>query len=313
MTEQGAVTVLVISYNHAPYVVECLDSIRHQTYAPARVLIADDASLDESARVIREYLQAHPDFPAEFQPNTVNLGLLPTLNRLFDQVSTEYFTLIAADDFMAPERLAVQVGLLERSQSDVAYSDATVVDENSQVLHTSSRTEYPWPAEPGRTHETPRRLLDGNWLPAASLLLRTEAVEQVGGYPTDLLYEDYDLIVRLSMKGQFVYSEDPLVAVRRLDSGMMSTKLTRTNPDFLKTLAHTHRHYEATPWAHEVRSKRWEIAKAMARLNISRRQKLTHLWAARRGASKGLAAVAFHMAVALTGISRQSSPRRRVK
>lgn len=149
-------TVLVVAYNHAPYVIETLESIRRQTVPPVRVLIADDASpRDDTAEVIRQWLADAPS-SFEFHPNAINMGLNPTLNRLLDKVDTEFVTYIAGDDTMREDRIAVHEKLLRAAPDDVvlAYSDAVVIDENSSVLHPSSRVEFPWPDEPRRSEDT---------------------------------------------------------------------------------------------------------------------------------------------------------------
>jgi len=50
------VTVIVLCYNHEPYLRQALDSIVSQeTNFPFEVIVHDDASTDRSADIIREY------------------------------------------------------------------------------------------------------------------------------------------------------------------------------------------------------------------------------------------------------------------
>ncbi|KFC49423.1 hypothetical protein GY12_28045, partial [Micrococcus luteus] len=107
---------LVVAYNHAPYVIETLESIRRQTVPPVRVLIADDASPgDGTAEVIRRWLADAPS-SFEFHPNAINMGLNPTLNRLLAKVDTEFVTYIAGDDTMREDRIAIHEDLLRTAQ-----------------------------------------------------------------------------------------------------------------------------------------------------------------------------------------------------
>jgi glycosyltransferase involved in cell wall biosynthesis len=48
------VTVICISYNHARYVREALDSVIAQSYQPIELFVVDDASTDGSQEVIRQ-------------------------------------------------------------------------------------------------------------------------------------------------------------------------------------------------------------------------------------------------------------------
>lgn len=294
------VTVVVVCYNQARFVAECLESVRRQTRPAYRVLITDDLSTDSSRDEIRRYLEDHPGF-GEFLPNRRNIGLNRTLDRMLALIETDLYTVIAADDVMRNDRLEVQVDLLDGTGHVLAYSDARVIDADSRLLEQTSAIEYAWPPEPDRSKATFTALLEGNWIPAASLLLRTDVMRSTGGYPP-LLFEDYELLVRLSKAGSFSYSTEPLVSVRRVDGSMMSTRLHRGNPDYIRTLDYVYRHYEGS--SHEVvataRSRRWELAKAALRTAMPRREVLGLLWAARRGARSRLSFTAHVVRASVT-------------
>ena len=49
------VSVLVAAYNSAPYIRECLDSLRKQTLTDIQVIVVDDASTDETSVILEEY------------------------------------------------------------------------------------------------------------------------------------------------------------------------------------------------------------------------------------------------------------------
>ncbi len=75
------VFVLVPSYNHAPFVERCLRSIFRQTLPPAKLLVIDDGSGDDSVKIIERMLADCP-FPAQLIARE-NLGLCRTLNEGF--------------------------------------------------------------------------------------------------------------------------------------------------------------------------------------------------------------------------------------
>ncbi len=228
-------TVIVVSYNHAAYVDECLDSIRQQTVQPARVLIADDCSPDGiTPSVITDYLAKHPGF-GEFHPNAENIGLTATLNAMLRLVDTEYFTYIAADDYMQPERIETLQALLDQTDpaTVLAYSDALVVDADGSQIGLSS-SEFPWPHEPERSQSTLAQLVDANWIPAASMFMRTDSVKNAGGYAENLFFEDIELLTRLARTSRFAYSTKPLVTVRRLNTSLGAIGFDPTQPRFIR-------------------------------------------------------------------------------
>lgn len=56
------VSISCITYNHAPYIRQCLDGfLMQKTTFPFEILIHDDASTDNTADIIREYERKYPD------------------------------------------------------------------------------------------------------------------------------------------------------------------------------------------------------------------------------------------------------------
>lgn len=303
------VTVLVVAYAHERYVNACLDSIRNQTILPARVIIADDCSSDATATTISAYLDKHPEFSqiAEFAPNSQNIGLNPTLNKNLNKVTTTYFTYIAADDVMLPNRIEEHVKMMDASPEAVlAYSDAIVIDEYGKVIHETSSIEFPWPDDAESRTRPFAELLTRNWMPAASLFLRTAQLREAGGYREDLFYEDFELLVRLSRDHSFAWTPDPLVGVRRLSTSLGSTGFTGSSPRFILALHAALLHYKGAypELARAAAAKRWELAKRAYRSDMQRQQALHLLWASREGASSPLAVVRHLLGWAFTALSR---------
>src|SRR5204862_2915698 len=54
-TAPGLVSVLVPTFNHAAFLSECLESIAAQTYAPAELIVVDDASTDATSDVLSRF------------------------------------------------------------------------------------------------------------------------------------------------------------------------------------------------------------------------------------------------------------------
>lgn len=73
---QPIVTVIIASYNHAPYIEESILSVLNQTYSNIELLVVDDGSKDDSVERIK-VLQAQHGFDFRVQQNQ---GLTNTLN-----------------------------------------------------------------------------------------------------------------------------------------------------------------------------------------------------------------------------------------
>ncbi|MDQ3753753.1 MAG: glycosyltransferase [Acidobacteriota bacterium] len=56
---QPLVSVIAGCYNHSRFVLECLESIRNQTYKNIQLIIIDDCSTDNSVALIRAWIAEH--------------------------------------------------------------------------------------------------------------------------------------------------------------------------------------------------------------------------------------------------------------
>src|SRR5437016_4691234 len=111
--EYPLVSVVVLCYNHARFVVECLESIKLQNYPKLELIVNDDASTDGSDSVIKDWLGKNPSIPHRFIRNQLNRGLCRTLNNALKYTTGTYFAGIAADDAWLPGKLLNQVKLME--------------------------------------------------------------------------------------------------------------------------------------------------------------------------------------------------------
>nr|WP_275436641.1 glycosyltransferase [Helcobacillus sp. ACRRO] len=280
-------TVIVVAYNHEQFVEECLDSILHQTRPAARVLIADDCSPgDDTQGRIRRYCAEHPGF-AEFHPNEVNIGLTRTLNRMLALVETEFVTYIAADDFMRTDRIEKHEDLLASAEAGVplAYSDATVVDGEGNVLGLSSE-EFPWPDGDGRTTGVLDQLVAANWIPAASMFMRTAELRRCGGYNEDLFYEDFELLMRLARHHSFAVTAEPLVTVRRLETSIGAVGFDPRSARFIRAQYVSLAHALGRDRDLDARVLRvlWELAIRARATGVPWWETVRMTWRARRGA-----------------------------
>ena len=64
MNVRPLVSVLLPCYNHAHFVRETLDSVAAQTFRYFELIIVDDASTDDSRRVIESWTREHPEIDA---------------------------------------------------------------------------------------------------------------------------------------------------------------------------------------------------------------------------------------------------------
>ncbi len=208
------VSVLVLAYNQERHVAEALDSVAAQTYDDLEVLITDDCSTDGTLAAIRDWV-THTGFRARVIANERNLGICRVLNNALAVTTGEFVCGFAADDVMAPDRVARQVAVLTSSPPEVAAvaSDMRVIDPNGAVLQPSYLNWLglrSWP----RDSELFALLLFANIVPAPAVMVRRAALEAVGPYDETLVFEDYDMWLRLADRFSFRFLPGVVVDYR---------------------------------------------------------------------------------------------------
>lgn len=103
------VTVLMPTYNVAPYVKEAVESVLRQSYADFEVLVIDDCSTDGTLDVVRGI----DDPRIRIVQNERNLGLADNLNRGLSLIETELVARMDGDDIAEPHWLKSEVDYLD--------------------------------------------------------------------------------------------------------------------------------------------------------------------------------------------------------
>ena len=186
------VSVLLSSFNHAPYLREAIDSVLNQTCTDFELIILDDASQDDSWDIIQSY--DDPRIRAE--RNTTRIGpVLSACHAITQLARGEYIAINHSDDAWEPEKLAKQCALLDTDPSlGAVFTWVQVIDENGKHLEndwfsSEDKTRWEWLNE---------LFNEQNHLAHPSLLIRKVCYETSGLYHPGLMQTpDLDMWCRL--------------------------------------------------------------------------------------------------------------------
>ncbi|SEJ29125.1 Glycosyl transferase family 2 [Myroides marinus] len=126
MKTEPLVSIICLSYNHENYIRECLESLVNQkTDFVYEIIVHDDASLDNSQGIIKEYESNYPDlFKNIYQvENQYSKGPGRVSNIVYQEVSGKYVAFCEGDDYWIDMyKLQKQVDILE-NDSNVIFSN----------------------------------------------------------------------------------------------------------------------------------------------------------------------------------------------
>lgn len=118
------VSISCVTYNHAPYIRQCLDGfINQKTNFPFEILVHDDASTDGTANIIEEYQKKYPELIKAIcrKENQFSKGIRGINVRYnFPRAKGKYIAMCEGDDFWIDEyKLQKQYDFLERNPDHV--------------------------------------------------------------------------------------------------------------------------------------------------------------------------------------------------
>ncbi len=211
------VSVLVKSYQHAPYVRQTIESVLAQSFQDFEIVVTDDGSTDGTAEILRGFTD--PRIRLECCPE--NRGISAAMNATVARARGRYVAILNSDDWALPGRLRRQVGFLD-THPDVAlvFGMPRPVDEAG--VPTQAFNDFTLPLRfPDFSRRTWLRFFffQGNTLCAPTALIRREAYEAAGAYDLRLTnLQDFDMWIRMLMAGQNIHVlPDSLTAFRIRD------------------------------------------------------------------------------------------------
>lgn len=133
LDEAIALSVMIPNYNYARYIGETIDSVLAQAAADVEIVVADNASTDGSAEVVRAYA----DPRVHLTVNACNIGFAPNLEKVASLARGRRMLLLSSDDRMLPGALAayarLAVALGPRAERSVWGATTTIIDSAGQT------------------------------------------------------------------------------------------------------------------------------------------------------------------------------------
>lgn len=134
--EPPFVTVIVTSYNYAPYLTACLHSVARQTYPHWECLVVDDASTDGSVAVIEDFI-ASDAAAGKFRllRHAANAGQMEAFKTGLAAARGAFVTMVDADDLLLEDFLETHLRVhLGRYPVAFTSSNQYQIDGDGRVL-----------------------------------------------------------------------------------------------------------------------------------------------------------------------------------
>jgi len=219
------VSVIMPTYNHSEFITEAIESVCKQTLKELELIVVDDGSTDHTPEILAEISDERVR-----SVRTTNRGMCAARNVGLQNAEGKYLAFLDSDDLYHPDKLRLQVDLLER------YPDITIYfhdfDRFSSDEGLYEHTHFHFVPEvrrmPSRPlHEIPGTyVLEGDafhlfapfqmlvaWL--QTLMVRREVVEHFGFDEALSISGDLAYALRCYQRGRAAYIDRCLASLRR--------------------------------------------------------------------------------------------------
>lgn len=202
------VSVVSITYNHESFIRDALDGfVTQKADFPVEVVIADDASTDNTQAIIREYADRYPHL---FRPilRSKNIGIHANVSDALLAARGEYLAICEGDDYWTdPMKLSKQVAFLDQ------HPEFSLCFHPVQVLWTDGRKGSEFPPAGWRRDLSVDALIKRNFIQTNSVLYRRQ--ERYDDIPVDVMPMDWYLHVRHAARGGIAMLPETMAVYRR--------------------------------------------------------------------------------------------------
>jgi len=222
-------SLIIPNYNNNNYIDDCLKSVVSQTRIPDEVIVVDDASTDNSVKIIKKYKETY-SFIKLIQ-NKENRGVVYSRNKAIELAKGDYITTLDSDDFFYDKKkLESEMNLIKsykkKGEDIISFSNIVSVNKNKYLL---------------KKHQNIKEgdiffgiLTRSNFIPRDFIFKKADFVS-IGGYEEYPLYEDWDLKIRLASFRDFRFTNCDGIAYRQHNEGLSSVNYKK-HYKWLKTI-----------------------------------------------------------------------------
>lgn len=212
------VSVLVMTYNHEPFIAQALDSaLQQRVDFEYEVLVSEDLSTDRTRDIVNEYQTRYPD-RIRLLLSERNLRSNEVVARGIRAARGDYVALLDGDDYWtSPLKLKKQVDFLDH------HPDCAICFHNALVVHEdASRPPWNWTPAGQKEISTIEDIWQGNFIATASTMFRRLTRDIPPWYVSLFPITDWPLHILNAEHGSIGYLDEVMCVYRYHRGGLYS-------------------------------------------------------------------------------------------
>ncbi len=215
------VTVRIYTYQHGPYIRDCIEGVLAQrTTYPFECIIGEDFSTDGTREIVFEYARRFPHIIRVITAD-YNVGGKANVRRCAERTRGKYVALCEGDDYwISPLKLQRQIELMEASP------DVSFCFHNAFIVHVNTAGTllyYPTAIKPRLNFAEAAQIST----PTASVLARNDVLATLPEWRDKVIWQDLLFRLWCAHQGKLAYV-DAVMSVYRIHGTSMSANALRS-------------------------------------------------------------------------------------
>ncbi len=231
------ISINIVTHNRERYLTGAIQSVLNQDYKNWELIIIDDASTDNTAKLIELFLS---DNRIKYYLVEKQKNISCVRNIALSKSNGEYIAVLDSDDVWEDKsKLTKQVEFMEKNRYVVIVgSAASTINNIGKELKTITKPVF--------DEDIRKDFLTKNPFFHSSVIFRKEEVNNIGGYNEEIRYgEDLDLWLRLGKIGKLYNFITPFIKYRVHDDNESSKHPMKAILDVFKVINQNRRKYSA--------------------------------------------------------------------
>ncbi len=217
-SEEPLVSIIVITYNSAKYVIETLESARAQTCKNIELIVSDDCSTDDTINICTEWLNGNKKRFVRTELITVerNTGISANCNRGIKASVGVWIKLIAGDDILLRNCISDNIQFIQQNPGvDLLFSEIETFGDradNHQELKDHKTPDFFYKTAKQQFNQ----LVVKNRVFAPSSFIKLALIKEIGGFDERIKnLEDRPFWIKATKAGyKLFYMPIPTVGYR---------------------------------------------------------------------------------------------------
>jgi poly-beta-1,6-N-acetyl-D-glucosamine synthase len=204
------VSVLIPAHNEELVIARCLDSVCNNSHANLQIIVVDDASVDRTSRLVKDYILRHPGRDISLVRRRKNVGKGGALNYALRRKAQGTFVMtLDSDSILDKHTIANAIAYFEDPSIVGVAANVRIIEEHT-ILGMLQKFEHMIGYRSKKTYSlTKSEFVIGG----VASTYRMDVLREVKYYDTDTLTEDIGLSIKIvDSKGnrhnRIVYAAD---------------------------------------------------------------------------------------------------------